>query len=552
MKIATIHPENILNRLLVRYDEHRFVIQLKVRFIAYCYLMVILVISAAIIYTGYAHLNNPLYGYRFNFRVLGPLIGGLAVTIFCFVVLTRGYYTAAAHLLLVCGFAMVWTVMFFDRTRELSRLDTIVLVMGLLSMTPVVILKRPLGIVFYGLANIMVLYTFMFFFREDLNLPYSSFISYVSDNTFTLLAVTAISYQVYSINRRALNKAERDIAERKKAEDALKESEHKLRAIFDITFGLIGQLTVEGILLEVNNTALNLINAERNDIVDKPFWETPWWSHSVDMQEQLKAAVRDAAGGQFVRFEAIHIGADGTPFTIDFSLKPVKDNTGKVIYLIAEGRDITETREIEREMMNIVGDERRRIGQDLHDDLGQTLTGVAFLAQTLRKNIAGCPDGAEQTVVRIGDLVRKAIMKVRSLSKMLSPVEMESKGFVTAIEEMVENIQEVFLISCEVSYIGDVEVHDNNVASNLYYIAREAINNSLKHGNADEIRIVFEKKENALVMSISDNGRGIPDDRPAGGIGLKTIEYRARIIGAATKISGAEGGGTCVSITLPL
>ena len=143
-------------------------------------------------------------------------------------------------------------------------------------------------------------------------------------------------------------------------------------------------------------------------------------------------------------------------------------------------------------------------------------------------------------------------MKVRTISKMLSPVEMESRGFITAIEEMVDNIQEVFLISCEVLYVGDVEVHDNNMASNLYYIAREAINNSIKHGKADEIRILFEKKDRSLVMSITDNGHGIPADRPAGGMGLKTIEYRARIIGATTRISGAEGGGTCVSITLPL
>ncbi len=84
-----------------------------------------------------------------------------------------------------------------------------------------------------------------------------------------------------------------------------------------------------------------------------------------------------------------------------------------------------------------------------------------------------------------------AIMKVRTISKMLSPVEMESQGFITAIEEMVDNIQEVFLISCEVIYDGDVEIHDNTTAVNLYYIAREAVNNAIKHGKADEIRDSF-------------------------------------------------------------
>ena len=339
--------ERMLSHLLDPYEERAFVLRLKVRFIAYCYLTELLAISAAIIYTGYANLNNPLTGYMLNFRVLGPLIGGLAVTMLGLVILARGHYTAAAHLLLLCGFAMVWTVIFFDHTHIVARLDTIVLIVGLLSMTPIVILKRPLGIVFYGMANIMLLYTFMFLFREVLNLPYSSFISYLSDNTITILAVTSISYQVYSINRQALEKAERDISERKKAEEALKEAEQRLRAIFDLSVGFIGLLTPGGNVIEANRTALEFTGAHLSDIIGKPFWETPWWSHSVDMQEQLRAAVRDAARGEFVRFEATHFGTDGTLHTIDFSLKPIKDDTGNVIMLIPEGRDITERKQAE-------------------------------------------------------------------------------------------------------------------------------------------------------------------------------------------------------------
>lgn len=214
--------------------------------------------------------------------------------------------------------------------------------------------------------------------------------------------------------------------------------------------------------------------------------------------------------------------------------------------------DITESREIERELMNIVSDERRRIGQDLHDDLGQTLTGVTFLVQTLRQELKGFPGAAEKTIGKIGDLVMNAIMKVRTISKMLSPVEMESQGFITAIEEMVGNIQEVFLISCEVLYEDEVEIRDNTTAVNLYYIAREAVNNAIKHGKADEIVIRFAVNGGALVMSITDNGAGMDMTRPAGGIGLKAIDYRARIIGATARIYGLESRGTCVSITLPL
>jgi PAS domain-containing protein len=234
--------EKMLSYLLKPYEDRALVLRLKVRFIAYCYLMELLAISAAIIYTGYANLNNPLTGYMLNFKVLGPLIGGLSVTMLGLVILARGHYTAAAHLLLLCGFAIAWTVIFFDPTHIVARLDTIVLIVGLLSMTPIVILKRPLGIVFYGLANIMLLYTFMFLFREVLNLPYSSFISYLADNTITIMAVTFISYQVYSINRQALEMAERDVTERKLSEEALRESEEKFRNLVETTSDWIWEI----------------------------------------------------------------------------------------------------------------------------------------------------------------------------------------------------------------------------------------------------------------------------------------------------------------------
>jgi PAS domain S-box-containing protein len=134
----------------------------------------------------------------------------------------------------------------------------------------------------------------------------------------------------------------RDISERKQAEKSLRESEQKFRAIFDGTFQFIGLLTTEGIVIEANLTALNAIGAKRSEIVGQLFWETPWWAHSPQLQEQLKQGIIRAATGELVRFEAEHFLADGTPIYVDFSLKPVFDEAGKVVMLIPEGRDISE------------------------------------------------------------------------------------------------------------------------------------------------------------------------------------------------------------------
>jgi PAS domain S-box-containing protein len=132
-----------------------------------------------------------------------------------------------------------------------------------------------------------------------------------------------------------------DITELKSAEEELRTSERKFRAIFDQSFQFIGLMTPDGTLVEANRTALEFGGIRDSDILGRPFWETPWWTHSKDLQEKLRAAIRDAAGGEFVRFEATHRAADGSLHYVDFSIKPVTDEAGRVVLLIPEGRDIT-------------------------------------------------------------------------------------------------------------------------------------------------------------------------------------------------------------------
>jgi len=119
-------------------------------------------------------------------------------------------------------------------------------------------------------------------------------------------------------------------------------SEQKAHAIMDLSFGLAGLLDSQGTLLEANRTALEFAGVPLEDVIGKPFWETPWWAHSQEMQERIRSAVYTASNGVLVRFEAIHLRHDGVLHTVDFSLKPILDDDGLVISLIAEGRDITE------------------------------------------------------------------------------------------------------------------------------------------------------------------------------------------------------------------
>jgi PAS domain S-box-containing protein len=138
------------------------------------------------------------------------------------------------------------------------------------------------------------------------------------------------------------------LGEQRKSEEALQDNERKCRAIFDQTFQYTGLMTPDGILIEANRSALMLIGAAEPEVIGKPFWVTPWWTHSKGMQRKLRQAVKKAAGGEFVRFEATHRAADGGLRYIDFSIKPVRDETGCVVMLIPEGRDITERKRTEK------------------------------------------------------------------------------------------------------------------------------------------------------------------------------------------------------------
>ncbi|MFH7027731.1 MAG: PAS domain S-box protein [Heteroscytonema crispum UTEX LB 1556] len=144
-----------------------------------------------------------------------------------------------------------------------------------------------------------------------------------------------------------INVSEASRKARQQAEEALQESERRFRAIFNQTFQFIGLLQPDGTLLEINQTALNFGGLNYADVIGQPFWDTWWWRISEATQNRLKSAIAKAASGQFIRYEVDVWGVENIVTTIDFSLKPVFDETGKVVLLISEGRDITDRKEAE-------------------------------------------------------------------------------------------------------------------------------------------------------------------------------------------------------------
>jgi PAS domain S-box-containing protein len=215
--------------------------------------------------------------------------------------------------------------------------------------------------------------------------------------------LTAIGTTVASFWRR---QQVRFYHERAEAAEALRESERKYelerkyRAILDQTLEFIGMLTPDGTVIEANGAALNFIGAKESDVLGKPFWETPWWSHSPEMQDRLRKAVKDVARGEFARFEATHQASDGEVHHIDFSLKPVKDESGEVLFLIPEGRDVTDRkraeeglREFETRFRDIIDNSREGIvfvDMDARTIFSANQAMAAMLGRT-PEDLAGMP-----------------------------------------------------------------------------------------------------------------------------------------------------------------
>ena len=225
------------------------------------------------------------------------------------------------------------------------------------------------------------------------------------------------------------------------------------------------------------------------------------------------------------------------------------DGTQLVLEL---GIDITERRELEREILQISDEEQRRIGRDLHDVLGQKLAGVAFLSKVLSQRLAAASSADAEQAAEIANLVSETVAHARAISRGLCPVELSEGGLQKALEEMAAGVEEVFGIPCAFEYGLTKATSDRNTAIHLHRITQEAVNNATRHGQPEHVWIALTEEDGGVVLTVRDDGVGLPDDADTkGGMGLRIMKYRADIIGASLDVSRAPDGGTVLVCALP-
>ncbi|MBI5664664.1 MAG: hypothetical protein HZC49_06220 [Nitrospirae bacterium] len=210
--------------------------------------------------------------------------------------------------------------------------------------------------------------------------------------------------------------------------------------------------------------------------------------------------------------------------------------------------EIKDRQALEKSLIDIEDRERRLIGHDLHDGLGQLLTGLAFKIRGLgRKLEIGHFEGAEEAA-ELSVLIDEAKEQASYLSRGLSPIEMNEEGLMTALKALSSNTSKMFNIPCAFTCEGPVTIHNETALTQLYRIAQEAVTNALKYAQCDHIEISLRKNHDRIIMTIKDNGIGIPEHAARkGGMGLKIMNYRAGLINASLDIRHDTDGGTIIT-----
>jgi len=208
-------------------------------------------------------------------------------------------------------------------------------------------------------------------------------------------------------------------------------------------------------------------------------------------------------------------------------------------------------RRLEREILNTSEEEQRRIGRDLHDGLGQDLTGIGFASRVLERKLRSRSVEEWSDAGRIAELVNDAIDKTRALARGLHPVEIGEDGLPIALKALAEGTGKMFGIACVFTSRGEAPLVREEITTHLYRIAQEAVHNAVRHSRSPCVRIDLSVRGDQLVLEVTDDGCGFSGAATAGGgLGVQIMHYRARLIGAELRIRQLESGGTSVQCAL--
>ncbi len=267
---------------------------------------------------------------------------------------------------------------------------------------------------------------------------------------------------------------------------------------------------------------------------------------------------RDAVGSQVAtgtfrpqRLELEHVAKNGSTLWCEVTASFFRNGQGQVAGILGVTRDVTQRRNLEKQLSEISTHERRRLGQELHDRIGQELLGLGLIAKSLQKSLQEKSLPEADAVGELLAVLAGARNQVRLLLKGVRPVEVDAAGLMDALGDLAESTQKLSGIVCTFVCDLPVPVEDNDTATELFYIAQEAVSNAVKHARATRIVTGLAADSRQLRLWVSDDGIGLSRDADlATGMGLRIMRHRATLLGGSLGVQVTEDGGTLVTCTI--
>lgn len=349
-------------------------------------------------------------------------------------------------------------------------------------------------------------------------------------------------------------RVEESLLEEQKQKDiilaGLKQSEEKYRKLFEDSRDAVFIFDKEGKIVDANQACIDLLGITREERNRLSIWNFVVDPKAKDrfIRNMGIMSLKEAMVNHPERMKR----KDGSEIDCLITVSKKESLEGSVWGYQGIIRDITEKKKLEKELIEISERERQEIGHDLHDGLGQLLTGIALKSKSLAKSLKKKSLPEAKHAERLTELANDAINQAGNLVKGLVPVGLQVGGILTALKEMSDDINIAYGISCSFNSncIG-IEC-DNLTANQLYRIAQEAVLNVVKHSKAKQVLINLDKEDEKIVLSIKDNGIGFQfDQKVSGGQGLHIMQYRANMIDATLRIRQNDKGGITITCVVP-
>lgn len=344
---------------------------------------------------------------------------------------------------------------------------------------------------------------------------------------------------------------QREIAERKQANQSLQQTQERFRDFFEnapVGFHIFGP---DRKIIDINDAELKMIGYEKEEIVDKKTWaDLILPEQRAEFEEHWRRMI---TAGQVRSLNYTLVHKDGHYVDVLLNASARFDENGRLVNTRGSVLNIDERRRLERELLNIVERERQRTGQELHDSIGQQLTGIALMIKVLSGKLT---DKLLNEEVAYAEKAHKRIIqaaeKTRKLARGLHPVDLDRHSLTSALRELVRNTEELFGVSCSLEYKQAVSTKDDQATMNLYRIAQEAITNAIRHGKTKNIKIGLISEHGWLTMSVENDGLDFASERRDGeGMGLRIMRHRAEVINGLIDIRKRPEGGTIVTCVIP-